>query len=586
MRFGIRGILSLLFLSSLGLQVTSWASTPSFPTNTVLTVSSPSTSRESAVTLTATVTSHGRRVHPGLVKFCDAKVAHCEDAAVLAQAQLMHCGSAMVKLILPVGTNRLKAVFQGTDRFDTSSSEEASIAVTGSYPTATGMNAYFAGSHAAGTDYDYTAWVENPGGTAFTGTFDVFDETTNTVLHSEQIEGGYEGMSVINSAVPANGEARVAADLNGDGILDQVVVKGSPLIYVGRGDGRFTQTAALTVGAPGANSFAVVSADFNNDDIPDLAIANSGDSNLYILLGRGDGTFADGIPVSMLAPSSDLNLVTGDFNGDGNADLAAISGTQMQIALGRGNGKFRTLDVQDIPVFPYQTTVADLNGDGISDLALAYGNGAAVLVGNRESVFTETASLTPACVLCSTLAIGDFNRDGKLDLVVADYGQNDATHYLPGNLKIYLGNGDGTFVFNASQFTGLHSFVNVGDFNGDGITDIATMDVDFTHLASVDIYFGAGDGTFTHSPSNYGFTGMPGPFFAHRCFATGDFNNDGKTDLPIPTMGQAEVTGIGAVVNVYPLTISGTPGAHTIYARFSGDANTPPAISDPLYLQR
>src|SRR2546426_804401 len=165
----------------------------------------------------------------------------------------------------------------------------------------------------------------------------------------------------------------------------------------------------------------IVVGDFNGDGKPDLAVVNFGDWNVYLLLGNGDGTFQPAKSV-FFAP---------------------------------GGG------------FPWYIAVGDFNGDGILDLAVAdYGcpldcnsspsNTVTVLLGNGNGTFRPAPSLTvgngPAGV-----AVGDFNRDGKPDLAVANLNDN--------TLSVLLGNGDGTFQA-AQTFGGVGShpyFVAVGD---------------------------------------------------------------------------------------------------------------------------
>ena len=108
-----------------------WASAPS-PSSTRLTISPPS-AEHAHVSLTATVTSNGKPVAPGLVVFCRATAKYCEDTAVLGQAQLTSAGTATLNLILPVGNYNIKAIFQGTNVVAGSSSATRDATVIGKF---------------------------------------------------------------------------------------------------------------------------------------------------------------------------------------------------------------------------------------------------------------------------------------------------------------------------------------------------------------------------------------------------------------------------------------------------------------------
>jgi hypothetical protein len=126
----------------------------------------------------------------------------------------------------------------------------------------------------------------------------------------------------------------------------------------------------------------------------------------------------------------------------------------------------------------------------------------------------ETRSSTPTPESPSSIAIGDFNRDGKLDIAVSAFPEP------PEGVGVYLGNGDGTFgapVFYPAG-KGVGSMA-VGDFRGNGLLDLAVASGD-----GIDILLGNGDGTF-QSGAQY-----PLPNYVSYV-ATGDFNNDHKLDL-------------------------------------------------------
>src|SRR5439155_11212913 len=113
------------------------------------------------------------------------------------------------------------------------------------------------------------------------------------------------------------------------------------------------------------------------------------------------------------------------------------------------------------------------NGDGILDLAVAGGSGVTVLLGNGDGSF-RTPQSYPIGMNPTSVAVGDFNGDGKLDLAVANAGTYP--DYTDGSVSILLGQGDGTFLPAQTYAAGKNpKSVSVGDFNGDGHLDLALV---------------------------------------------------------------------------------------------------------------
>jgi hypothetical protein len=258
-----------------------------------------------------------------------------------------------------------------------------------------------------------------------------------------------------------------------------------------------------------------------------------------ILLGKGDGTFTES---SSYTPkfSDPTNAAVGDFNSDGNSDLAVtISDSDyVAILLGNGSGGFT---VSGIPAgqYPVSIVVGDFNGDGIPDLAVGGGQNAdtlTILLGNGDGSFTA-AKNSPITMSVGTfdnpdgIRLGDFNGDGKMDLAVAGGGNPAVT--------ILLGNGNGTFSNATNSPVTLNSTalaLSVGDFNGDGIADLAVV-VGSTP-GTMAILLGNGNGTFTQLASGPVPTGELGGAF----LAVGDFNGDGLTDISVLSEAEASAS--------------------------------------------
>jgi hypothetical protein len=177
---------------------------------------------------------------------------------------------------------------------------------------------------------------------------------------------------------------------------------------------------------------------------------------------------------------------------------------------------------------PASIAAGDFNNDGKVDLAVTnFGNNnLTILEGNGDGTFTPAASSPATGAWPYGVALGDFNRDGNLDLAVANAGSN--------NVTILLGNGNGTFTPAASPATGLEPYaLAAGDFNGDGFLDLAVTNLNGNNVT---ILLGNGDGTFTPVATS------PATGSAPIAIAVGDFNGDGRLDLAVANSNGNTVT--------------------------------------------
>src|ERR1022692_4006657 len=180
--------------------------------------------------------------------------------------------------------------------------------------------------------------------------------------------------------------------------------------------------------------------DFNGDGKADLLILNGGLGGVSVLLGNGDGTFQS--PVAALAGTV-FDVVIGDFNGDGKTDLAHrtyLGGANVgvSILLGKGDGTFQ--QGVTYPIAGDGLVSGDFNGDGKPDLVLTVGNpdntqSALILLGNGDGTF-QIAKTYAAGKGNYSAVVGDWNSDSKPDL---------ASVSGSANVTLLLGNGDGTF---------------------------------------------------------------------------------------------------------------------------------------------
>ena len=334
------------------------------------------------------------------------------------------------------------------------------------------------------------------------------------------------------------------ADVNSDNNVDVVVANsrsGDASVLLGDGHGSFAAPRAFV---SDKEPQGIVTVDVNGDTFPDVVTVNRGSAtqNVGVLLGTGDGSLAgvedvmtqpsptgvaagdvnnDGLAdlvVSELPPAQSANgsvlvipadqsvgfapptvlrttgdavaVATGDFNADGRLDIAAVnkSTNNVSVFLGVANG-FGPVHDYPVGAGAAVVTAGDWNGDGRADLAVARqgsGSGAVdILLANADGSFR---SATPFPVGMGPVAIdfGDFNKDGKRDLIVANSSSND--------VSVLLGKGDGSFQAATSiSVPGGPRGIAVADFDRDGADDFA---VAVSINSNVTVFYGNGQGGF------------------------------------------------------------------------------------------
>jgi len=228
------------------------------------------------------------------------------------------------------------------------------------------------------------------------------------------------------------------ADLNNDGFADFVSLSGDSLqVVLGETNESFLPPIVTTLPATN-NSYAdILFARFNGDAFVDIAVVDSANRTVLVLLGQGNGRFI--LNQTYAASNGVQRVATGDFNGDAIADLIAVneSARTLTILSGNGDGKFQARPAVTFTSTPRDVALAHFSADTHSDLAVVLTSSqVAVLPGNGDGTFGAPQYFATGSQPIR-VAAGDVNGDGFADIITANQSSDD--------ISILLGNGNGTF---------------------------------------------------------------------------------------------------------------------------------------------
>ena len=290
----------------------------------------------------------------------------------------------------------------------------------------------------------------------------------------------------------------------------------------------------VTFPSGGYHSGSLAIADFNGDGKPDIAVSNFYSGTISVFLNQGGGQFSSPVVTTLQIPNTAGGIAVGDFNEDGRPDLivATVAGDQVDLVLlGNGDGTFT--QVAPIPnSFGFSKgLVADFNRDKHLDFVGCSNGNISIARGNGDGTFQPVSYLPagPSPNSYFGCAAADFNGDGKLDVLGADF-TNDP------DLILYAGNGDGTFQVGLVIASGNDepTSISMADF-GTGTMDIL-------------VGFESGAASYLSGNGDGGFSGSGG-------FASGSSNNLGATVLAVDLNNDGKIDAVATSYSVGTLQL-------------------------------
>jgi len=314
---------------------------------------------------------------------------------------------------------------------------------------------------------------------------------------------------------------------------------------------------AITKYSSGASgNYFVATGDLNGDGVLDMVTSNLNSTSVSVLLGRAAGGFDTAVPYSMTYGNNPSQLAMADLNQDGKLDVVVATESTVIVMLGTGTGTLGVSRYYSSMAYKgYGMKLYDVTRDGILDAVVTgMGGRVAVLPGTAAGTFgfarDYLVGSSPRGV-----SVGDFNHDGRADMVVSDANQP--------NVYVLLGKASSGFADPVTYPIGRATyFVETADLNRDGQLDILVSGI---QNASLGVLNGNADGTFgplvaypvipTVAPGTY----PPPPVNYLTGIAVGDVNGDGYPDVVVNDANNSKIY-------VLPGSSTGTLGAAVPFA--------------------
>jgi Bacterial Ig-like domain (group 3)/FG-GAP-like repeat/FG-GAP repeat len=490
------------------------------PTTTVVNSSQNPSQVNQPVTFTAVITFNGSGMPTGTVTFTsDADpIPECPNPVNLVDGQAT-CKTST----LPAGLHAIVAMYSGDANFAPSNGSLNQQVFPAAATTTTLMLS--TNQATPGQPVTLTAQIAGPMGLPVQGTVTFLKGTQALGTVQSQPAGSAGSTATLTMGFPP-GNYSLTAQFNPNFFYSASQSGAQPLTVTG------TEPTITTVTAtPDGNNYDFAASVFGYGlaalDPPTGTVSlTEVSTNMNLghigLAAPGMSSFLAG--QGFLAGSEPVGIASGDFNGDGCPDLAVANSNDSTVTVALGHMTNGTCDgsfqVQapaiSVCQFPASLAVGDFNANGILDLAVGCtgaGAGVDVYFGDGAGGFQFNNNYPPNSA--AAVAVGDFNNDGFPDLAVVD---------VSGNASVLLNQGNGTFAQQQTSPAGSGpSSITVGDFNNDGFLDMAVPD---SSGNQVFVLLGNGDGSFQQAVA-YGVGNMP------HGIATGDFDGDGCLDLAV-----------------------------------------------------
>ncbi|MDO7848986.1 T9SS type A sorting domain-containing protein [Hymenobacter sp. M29] len=390
-----------------------------------------------------------------------------------------------------------------------------------------------------------------------------------------QTGGGFAPISTYSTG-PGSGPSEVAlSDVNGDGRLDIVSANGdsnSIGVLLGAAGGSFGAVTLYSTGLIGSRLSGprgVAVGDVNADGRPDVVATIHGAHVVGVLLGQAGGglapasTYASGAPGQYGSPNG---LALGDINGDGRLDIAVANNTNVGVLLGQATGGFAPASTYASGMgLVDDVALADVTGDGrvdiVSVMPFANSAGAIGVLAGQASGFAPLVMYPSGGTLPHTVALGDLNGDGRLDMATDNYTTN--------NIAVLQGQAGGGFVATGSYPTGPNSNpvgVLLHDLNGDGRLDIVALS-----YSAVGVFLNTGTYLSATRPTAADLSLAPNP--AHDAFTVTLPAGAPATHAELlNALGQVVRRPAGSGASFRVETAGLAPGVYTLRLRAGGAA--------------